>query len=295
MRFKSNLVLLSAFLLTSCSSGLPWRSMTSWLTSTSDVMSPRQPGNTMSADNGNQQLTIFAAASLKDAFQEIGQGFEAAHLGVKVTFNFAGSQTLSTQLTLGAAADVFASANHAEMDKLITAGLVAKEAPMDFLSNRLVVILPPNNPAKIESLQDLARAGLKVIVANQAVPAGKYTLEALKNMNADPSFGVGFMTLVLNNIVSKENDVKLVVAKVQLGEADAGFAYFSDTVPASQLKFLEIPDRDNVVARYPIAVLKDSIHVEMARNFLDYVLSPAGQEILKKWGFDPISRQELTG
>ena len=293
MRYKSILVLMSTVLLTVCSSGVAWRSITSWLTSRSDVMPPQEPGNVTTANNGNQQLTVFAAASLKDAFQEIGQGFEAVNPEVKITFNFAGSQTLSTQLTLGAAADVFASANHAEMDKLITAGLVMKEEPKDFLTNRLVVILPPGNPARIATMQDLTRAGLKLIVADETVPAGKYTLEVLKNMSADAFFGDDFMTLVLNNLVSKENDVKLVVAKVQLGEADAGFAYASDTVAAPQLESLEIPARDNVVAKYPIVILKNSALPKLAERFVAYVLSPAGQEILKKWGFDPINRQEI--
>lgn len=293
MRYKVILVLMTVLLLTACKPGETWKSITSWLSSKSDLKTPLPAGSTVTAITGNQQLTIFAAASLKDAFQEIGQDFETANPGVKVTFNFAGSQTLSTQITLGATADVFASANHAEMDKLITGGMVRQDASMDFLTNRLVVILSPDNPAKIATLHDLTRAGLKILTADETVPAGKYTLEVLKKLSADPSFGDDFITLVLNNLVSKENDVKLVVAKVQLGEADAGFAYFSDTVAASQLKFLEIPARDNVIARYPIAFLNNSTQDELARSFLGYILSPAGQEILKKWGFDPISRQEI--
>lgn len=286
---------MSAFLLTVCSSVVTWRPIISWLMSTPDTSSSQQPGKVINTENGNQPLNVFAASSLKDAFQEIGQGFEGAHPGARVIFNFAGSQTLSTQISLGAVADVFASANHAEMDKLIKAGLVAKEAPLDFLTNRLVVILPFKNPAALGSLQDLARAGVKVIVADETVPAGKYTLEVLKRISTDPSFSADFISQVLSNVVSKENDVKLVVAKVQLGEADAGFAYFSDTVVDPQFKILEIPDRDNIIARYPIAILKNSAHAEMARNFLEYILSPAGQAVLIKWGFNPINLQDPPG
>ncbi len=186
-------------------------------------------------------LTVFAAASLTDAFTEIGHNFESAHPGVKVALNFAGSQTLSTQLTQGAVADVFASANHTEMDKMVTGNLAQKDAPKDFLTNQLIVILPKDNPANVQTLQDLARPGLKLVLADTTVPAGKYARQILDNMSKVASFGADFNTKVLANVVSNETDVKQVVAKVQLGEADAGIVYISDSVAAPELKLLIFP------------------------------------------------------
>ncbi len=234
-------------------------------------------------------LTVFAAASLSDAFREIGANFEAANPGVSVALSFAGSQTLSTQLTQGAAADVFASANKTEMDKLVADNLVQSDAPRDFLTNRLIVILPANNPAGVQSLQDLARPGLKLVLADKTVPAGKYARQVLDNMARQASFGADFKTRVMANVASNENDVKQVLAKVQLGEADAGIVYFSDSVAAPGLKTNEIPSNLNVIARYPIAALTNARQPQLAAAFIAYVLSPDGQASLKKWGFTPIT------
>jgi molybdate transport system substrate-binding protein len=234
-------------------------------------------------------LTIFAAASLTDAFKEIGTNFEAANPGVTVTFSFAGSQTLSTQLTQGATADVFASANHTEMDKLVAANLIAKDTPKDFLTNQLIVILPANNPANVQTLQDLAKPGLKLVLADKTVPAGKYALQILDKMAGDPTFGADFKTRVLANVVSNETDVKQVVAKVQLGEADAGIAYLSDSVASPDLKTITIPVNLNVIATYPIAALIKTPQPQLAAHFISYVVSAGGQTILKNWGFSPIA------
>jgi molybdate transport system substrate-binding protein len=234
-------------------------------------------------------LTVFAAASLTGAFTEIGKAFEAANPGVTVDFNFAGSQTLSTQLTQGAAADVFASANHTEMDKVVAANLAQKDAPKDFLTNKLVVILPKDNPANLQTLQDLTKSGLKLVLADATVPAGKYARQILDNMSKDPSFGIDFGKKVLANVVSNETDVKQVVAKVQLGEADAGIVYISDSIAAPELKTIEIPANFNVIAKYPIAALTNAPQSELASEFIAYVLSADGQAILKKWGFTPVT------
>jgi len=236
----------------------------------------------------DHNLTVFAAASLADAFTEIGDHFEAAHPGTTVTINFAGSQTLSTQLAQGAVADVFASANHTEMDKMVAAHLVAQDAPVDFATNRLLVILPEDNPAKVQTLQDLTRIGLKLVLADATVPAGKYAREILEKMSLDPTYGNDFSTRVLANVVSNETDVKLAVTKVQLGEADAGIVYFSDAVAAPGMKTIEIPPDFNVVARYPIVVLANAPQAVLAAEFVACVLSTEGQAILKKWGFTPV-------
>ncbi|MGC1374954.1 MAG: molybdate ABC transporter substrate-binding protein [Anaerolineales bacterium] len=238
-------------------------------------------------------LTVFAAASLTDAFNEIGKSFEAANPGVTVKFNFGGSQTLRTQIEQGAQADVFASANAKEMDALVADNasinsaqrLVDANSAKIFLTNRLVVIMPAKNPAGLRALADLSKPGLKLVLAAKEVPAGNYALQALDKL--DKALGTGFKDKLLANVVSYENDVKQVVAKVQLGEADAGIVYVSDSVAAPELQKIDIPAEDNVIAQYPIAALSQSPNADLAQAFIAYVLSPQGQAILQKWGFLP--------
>jgi molybdate transport system substrate-binding protein len=231
-------------------------------------------------------LTVFAAASLTDAFGEMGENFEAANPGVTVTFNFAGSQALRTQIEEGAPADAFASASGKEMDALVASQFAAEGTPQVFLTNRLLVILPANNPAGLEKMEDLAKPGLKLVLAAEDVPVGNYARQALYKMNG--SFGADFKDKVLANVVSNEDNVKQVVAKVQLGEADAGIVYTSDAVAASDLKTIEIPEDLNVIARYSLAAMVESANADLASAFIAYVLSPEGQAILEKWGFGPI-------
>jgi len=232
-----------------------------------------------------QTLTVFAAASLTAAFTELGKNFEAANPGVTVTFNFAGSQALLTQIEAGAPADIFASANKTEMDALVSSGHVQQGTPQIFLNNKLIVILPVDNTAELTKLEDLANSGIKLVFAAEEVPVGKYTRQALEQMN--DQFGSDFKDKVLANVVSNEDNVKQVVAKVQLGEADAGVVYTSDAVAAPDLKTIEIPNELNVIAEYPIAALTDSVNSELATAFINYVLSQAGQAVLQKWGFAP--------
>lgn len=231
-------------------------------------------------------LTIYAAASLSDAFREIGTAFESTHPGVTVVFNFGGSQNLRTQIEQGAPADVFASANEREMESLAAQDLVALNAPRVFLKNRLVLILPEDNPAGIQSLQELARPGLKLILAAEDVPAGRYAREILDRLNAE--FGESYRDRVLANVVSNEDNVRQAVTKVQLGEADASLVYVSDTIAAPALKMIEIPTDVNVVAEYQIAALVESAYPDLANQFIAYVLSPDGQAALKRWGFAPV-------
>ncbi len=240
------------------------------------------PGAPMSAE-----LRVFAAASLADAFTEIAQEFEAQHPGVAVSGNFAGSQNLRTQLEQGALADVFASANLKEMDAAEASGLVVPDTARVFLTNGLVVILPAANPGKVQSLEDLARGGLKLVLAAEEVPVGNYARQSLDKLDA--SYGGSYKSAVLANVVSNEDNVKQVVAKVQLGEADAGIVYASDAVAAPDLKTIAIPPTANVVAEYPIAVLRAAPAAALANEFVAFVLSPSGQSILKKWGFTPVA------
>ena len=232
-------------------------------------------------------LTVFAAASLTGSFGDIGKAFEAAHPGVTVKFSFAGSQALRTQIEQGAPADVFASADHKNMDPLVTENLVASGADQDFATNLLQVILPPNNPANIQTLQDLAKPGIKLIFEDPSVPAGNYTRQILTNMSKDPAYGTDFSTKVLANVVSNETDVKEVVAKVDQGEGDAGIVYVTDASAQPDLKTISIPANYNVIARYPIAALEKAPNPDLAKAFVAYVLSADGQVIMKKWGFSP--------
>jgi molybdate transport system substrate-binding protein len=242
-------------------------------------------GAAVAAFSEPRALTVFAASSLTDAFTEIGAAFEAANPGIEVMFSFSNSQTLRTQIEAGAPADVFASANAKEMDALEAGGLVATDAARIFLSNRLVVILPATNPAELKQLQDLSTSGIKLVLAAEEVPVGNYARQALEKMN--DGFGSGFDQQVLANVVSNEDNVKQVVAKVQLGEADAGIVYISDAVAAPDLKTIEIPADLNVIAKYPIVPLANSANSDLAAKFTAYVLSPVGQAILQKWGFGP--------
>jgi molybdate transport system substrate-binding protein len=241
------------------------------------------------------QLTIFAAASLTEVFTEMVAEFEAGHPGgLEVWLNFAGSQTLRLQIEQGAQADVFASANQQHANALWAADLI--QAPVIFTHNQLVVIMPANNPASIKTLADLTKPGLKLILASPNVPIGRYARQSLEKLNTNPTLGVDFSRRVLNNLVSEEDNVKGVVAKVQLGEADAGIVYASDVTPAvaDALATLVIPPEFNVVADYPIAVVTGSDQPGLAQAFIDFVLSAQGQAILANHNFQP-AQPQFTG
>ena len=232
-------------------------------------------------------LTVYAAASLTNAFTEIGTAFEASHSGVTIVFNFGGSQNLRTQIEQGALADVFAAANTKEMDTLISQNIVEAGAPKIFLTNQLVVILPKANPARLASLEDLSKPGLKLVLAAEEVPAGRYARQILNNLNT--LFGGDYKDKVLANVVSNEDNIRQAVTKVQLGEADASIVYVSDAIAVPELQKIEIPADMNVIADYPIAPLAGSANSDLANEFIDYILSPDGQATLKKWGFTPVA------
>lgn len=232
-------------------------------------------------------LTVFAAASLTDAFNAMGKAFEAANPGAKVAFSYAGSQQLAQQIGQGAPADVFASANTAQMDAAIKTGRVTTETQRTFARNRLVVILPKDNKAGIQELKDLAKPALKIVLADKAVPVGGYALDYLRKASATPELGATYSQTVLANVVSYEQDVKAVLSKVALGEADAGIVYATDVQgdAAAKVSRIDIPDALNTVATYPIAVLNDSKNAGLAKKFMSFVLAPEGQNILAKYGF----------
>jgi molybdate transport system substrate-binding protein len=233
-------------------------------------------------------LTVFAAASLTDAFEELGGLYRRRYEGGDVRFNFAGSQQLAAQLEHGADADVFASADQRWMGHVRRLGL-AREQAVVFAHNRLVVVLPRSNPGRIERLQDLARAGVKLVLAAEAVPAGRYSREMLVRLTGRPGFAPDFDRRAIANVVSEEENVKGVVAKVQLGEADAGVVYRSDVSGgiAGRFRLLDIPDEANVIASYPIVALAASSHPEAARAFIELVRGPEARAILARHGLKP--------
>jgi len=234
-------------------------------------------------------LNVFAAASLTDAFTEIGKNFEAAHPNVTVVFNFAGSNQLAQQIGQGAPVDVFASANKTQMEVAIKSERVVSGTEHTFARNRLVVIFPKDNPSGVSTLQDLTKPGLKIVLAAKEVPVGQYALDFLDKAVKDTTFGASFKDDALKNVVSYEENVRAVLSKVTLGEADAGIVYTSDIAgnAADKVGRLDIPDALNTIASYPIAPLKDSPNAEVAQIFVDYVLAPEGQTVLAGFGFIP--------
>lgn len=227
-----------------------------------------------------ETLTVFAASSLTDAFQEMGMAFKA-RTGVEVVFQFAGSQVLRTQLEQGAKADVYASASDAQFDPLVKAGLVLNK--QGFTRNQLALIVPASNPAGIKSLSDLTKPGVKLVLAQTSVPVGQYARQVFDNLSK--ASRTPFAQRALKNVVSEETNVRQVALKVQLGEADAGIVYTTDLTPEvrAKIKTIAIPGKHNVTATYPIGTLKGS--QKGAGQFVNFVVSKEGQAILKKWGF----------
>ncbi|HEV2528508.1 MAG TPA: molybdate ABC transporter substrate-binding protein [Thermomicrobiales bacterium] len=243
-------------------------------------------GESVAFPAGGGELTVFAAASLANAFDEIGETLERENAGLTITFNYAGSQALVTQLTEGARADVFASANLTQMDNAIDAGLISGE-PRPFLGNRLGLVVPADNPAGITGLADLANDDVTVVLARPDVPVGQYARQSLCLAGQDTTtYGEGFVGAVAGNIVSEEEDVRAVLTRVQLGEADAGIVYVSDfaATEGGGVELIEVPDAVNVVASYPVAAVAGG-DAALAEAFISYLLSPEAQDVLASYGF----------
>jgi molybdate transport system substrate-binding protein len=224
---------------------------------------------------GGRDLVVFAAASLTEAFGEVGLAFERRHPSVTVRFNFGPSDGLATQIREGGPADVFASAAERWMDAVADVGLLDRAV---FARNRLTVLVPRDNPARISGIEDLARPGVRLVMAAPDVPAGEHGREALGK--------AGVLGPAEANVVSNEEDVKGVVQKVALGEADAGITYVTDVTEqvAADVRAVPIPDEVNVVAVYPIAALRTSVEPRLAREFVGFVLAD-GKAILRAAGF----------
>ncbi len=251
MRWRPIAAFVVAAALSSCGNGAP------------NAASPSVLGGT---------ITVFAASSLTAAYTAIGNDFQKAHPGSMVKFSFGGSSTLVTQIQQGAIGDVFASADQPNMQKAVDAGLVAG-SPSIFAHNRLEIVVAAGNPKHITWLSDLAHSGLVVVLCAPVVPCGRYAMQALEKA------GVSLKP------ASQETDVKAVVSKVALGEADAGIVYVTDVKAAgAAVQGVEIPPTLNVQADYPVTILKDSQNPPLARAFVSYLLG-AGQQTLARYGF----------
>ncbi|MDR3707129.1 MAG: molybdate ABC transporter substrate-binding protein [Capsulimonadaceae bacterium] len=226
-------------------------------------------------------IRVFAAASLTEAFKAIGTAYERVDPFDHVDYSFGGSPTLRTQIQQGAQVDIFASADRPNMDVLTAAHLAG--SPVIFARNTLVVIAPSSSTT-VNRISDLAGNGVRVVLAGPKVPAGRYAEEILAKMT--PGIASNFNKSVMANVVSREIDVKAVVAKVQLGEADAGIVFATDAIAAgSKVRTIPIPAKYNVTAEYPIAVLSSSTIPVIASKFIAFINSPAGQSILRAHGF----------
>jgi molybdate transport system substrate-binding protein len=217
-------------------------------------------------------ITVFAAASLTDAFDEVGTAFEEANPDVTVEFNYGPSSGLREQILAGAPADVFAPANTSNMDQVVEGG--AAEGPQDFVTNILQIAVPAGNEAGVTGLDDFANADLLIGLCAEDVPCGEFGREALANAGVTAS------------IDTNEADVRALLTKVEAGELDAGIVYVTDVIAAGDLvEGVDIPADDNVTATYPIAPLTESGNAEVAEAFVEFVLSADGQEILTSFGF----------
>jgi molybdate transport system substrate-binding protein len=230
-----------------------------------------------SAGSSATTLNVFAAASLTAAFTEAGDELETANEGLTIENNFAGSQALVTQIEQGAPADVFASADEKNMQRLVDQDLV--EPPQVFAQSRLQIAVAPGNPKNIQSLADTQQDGVVLVLAAEEVPAGKYAREAYANAG-----------LPAPEPVSNELDVKAVMQKLTSGEADAVVVYVTDVTDAgAKVEGIDIPEEDNVIASYPIAVVKATKNQAAAQAYVDAIVSGEGQVVLKEKGFLPPS------
>ncbi|MFP4016551.1 MAG: molybdate ABC transporter substrate-binding protein [Halanaerobiales bacterium] len=244
----------------------------------------------VSAEEGT--IRIMAAASLTEVFNDLKVGFEEKYEGIELEINYAGSQALFSQIQMGASADIFASANIKYMKQLKEADMV-NEATI-FAYNELVIAVSKESSIVIESIGDVIKDNLKLLIADESVPVGRYTVQMLGKQSGNPVLPVDFQDKFLENVISKEFDVKSVVAKIELGEADAGIVYKTDINASNKdkVEITDIEEKYNVIATYPIAILKDisPANENIANLFLDYLYSEEGGMILEKHGFVKESR-----
>ncbi|HEY3162719.1 MAG TPA: molybdate ABC transporter substrate-binding protein [Candidatus Limnocylindrales bacterium] len=233
-------------------------------------------------------LTIDGAASLKGALDKAKVAWESSHPGSTLTISTDSSSALETQIEQGAPADVFLSADTTNPQKLVDKGL-SGGAPVTFAGNKLTILVPAANPAGIKTPADLAKAGIKVIAAGDAVPITKYATQVVANLAKESGYPADFAAAYAANVASKEDNVKAVVAKIELGEGDAGIVYVTDAKASTKVSTVDVPDSANVPASYAGVVVKASANAAAAQAFLDWFAGPDGQAILASFGFLPPS------
>ncbi len=275
---RSFVALVAAITVAACGSGAP---------------SPTAPAATQAATKAPEtaapvSLTILGAASLKGVLDRVKTAYEAATPGLTLTISTDSSSALETKIEQGAPADVFLSADTKNPDKLVTGGF-ASGAPVVFAGNVLTIIVPSDNPAKIASPVDLAKAGIKVIAAGDEVPITKYALQFVANLAKEPGYPAGFAAAYAANVVSKEENVKAVVGKIELGEGDAAIVYVTDAKASTKVATISVPPAANVPATYAGVVVKASANAAAAQAFLTWFAGPDGQAILAGFGFLPPS------
>jgi molybdate transport system substrate-binding protein len=233
-------------------------------------------------------LTIYGAASLKGALDTVKTAYKTANPGTTLTISTDSSATLETQIEQGAPADVFLSADTTNPKKLVDKGLAAGAA-VTFAGNKLTIIVPTANPAGIKTPADLAKTGVKVIAAGDAVPITKYAAQLVANLATEAGYPADFAAKYTANIASKEDNVKAIVAKIELGEGDAGIVYVTDAKASTKVTTVDVPDSANVPATYAGVVVKASRNAAAAQAFLTWFAGPDGQAILSTFGFLPPS------
>ena len=241
--------------------------------------SPASPG-------APTQLVVFGAASLRVALAEAANTYVAANAGVTIAVATDSSATLATQVEQGAPVDVFLSADTVNPARLADAGLAAAD-PVAFATNGLAVIVPAGNPAGLTSPADLARPGLRVIAAGDEVPITRYAAELVANLGAQPGYPARFADAYAANILSREDNVAAILAKVELGEGDAAIVYATDAAASRRVEALEVPARARVAATYAGVVLRDARHPAAAASFLAWLAGPGGRAVLEPLGFGP--------
>ena len=231
-------------------------------------------------------LTIFAAASLKNVLAEAEAAYEAANPGTDLTISTDSSSALETQIEQGAPADVFLSADTTNPQKLVDGGFASGDA-IPFAGNKLTVIVPSDNPAGIQSPADLAKPGLRIIAAGDEVPITKYATQLVENLAAEAGAPDGFAAAYVANVASKEDNVSAIVSKIELGEGDAGIVYVTDAAASDEVTPIEVPDAANVPATYAGVVVGESPNQDASAAFLDWLTGPDGQDVLSSFGFLP--------
>jgi molybdate transport system substrate-binding protein len=232
------------------------------------------------------ELTIFAAASLKNTLAEAETAYEAVNPGTELTISTDSSSALETQIEQGAPADVFLSADTTNPQKLVAGGFASGDA-VPFAGNELTVIVPTDNPAGIQSPADLAKPGVLIIAAGDEVPITRYAAQLVENLAAEADDPEGFAAAYAANVASKEDNVSAIVSKIELGEGDAGIVYVTDAAASEEVTPIEIPDAANVPATYAGVVVGESPNQDAAAAFLDWLTGPDGQAILSSFGFLP--------